>query len=92
MIRRTFQHIPGVGPWRERDLWARGITRWEEFPGAGSRPVLSGRQDDGARARIEEARAALESRSLGRLRALIPAREHWRLYAEFAAEATFFDV
>lgn len=92
MIRRTFQHVPGVGPWRERDLWARGITSWDEFPTAGARPVLSQRLDDCARARIDEARAALAARQLSRLGALIPAREHWRLYAEFEKEAAFFDV
>jgi uncharacterized protein YprB with RNaseH-like and TPR domain len=92
MIRRTFQLVPGVGPWRERDLWARGITSWDEFPPAGARPVLSHRLDDFARARIEEARAALAAHQLAKLGALIPAREHWRLYAEFEKEAAFFDV
>ncbi|HME89860.1 MAG TPA: ribonuclease H-like domain-containing protein [Myxococcaceae bacterium] len=92
MIRRTFQHVPGVGSWRERDLWARGITTWDEFPAAGARPVLSRRLDECARARIGEARAALAARELGKLGALVPAREHWRLYAEFEREAAFFDV
>jgi len=75
MIRRTFQLIPGVGPWRERDLWARGITSWDEFRPSGARPVLSRRMDDFARARIEEARAALAARKLAKLGALIPAQQ-----------------
>ncbi|MBI3182306.1 MAG: ribonuclease H-like domain-containing protein [Myxococcales bacterium] len=92
MIVRTFQHIPGVGPWREKDLWARGIETWDDFPPVGSGAVLSAKQDDAARARIAEAREALAERDLRRLAALIPQREHWRLYPAFASEAVFFDI
>ena len=35
MIRRTFQLIPGGGPWREKDLWARGMLSWEALPPPG---------------------------------------------------------
>lgn len=30
---RTFQLIKGVGPFRERDLWARAISTWEDLSG-----------------------------------------------------------
>ncbi|HZA51520.1 MAG TPA: ribonuclease H-like domain-containing protein [Myxococcaceae bacterium] len=92
MIRRTFQHIPGVGPWREKDLWARGVATWDDFPRAGSAVVLSAAQDDVARSRIEQAQEAMERRDLPALARLLPPREHWRLYREFADEAVFFDI
>ena len=92
MIHRTFQHIPGVGPWREKDLWARGIGTWDDFPPAGGGVVLSVAQDDAARVRIEQAREAMERRDLPALARLLPPREHWRLYREFADEAVFFDI
>lgn len=31
MIDRTFIHLPGIGPTRERLLWGRGISSWDIF-------------------------------------------------------------
>src|SRR5688500_3067029 len=92
MILRTFQHIPGVGPWREKDLWARGIETWDDFPAAGGSVGIAPQADDLARERISQAREALAARDLARLAAMIPARAQWRLYPAFADEAVFFDI
>ncbi len=90
MLQRTFQLIPGVGPWREKDLWARGILSWDDFPTAGV--VLSRKLDDMARRRLDLARDALARKDLKALVAMVPQREHWRLYPEFAHDAVFFDI
>lgn len=90
MLRRTFQLIPGVGPWKEKDLWARGIHTWDDFPENGS--VLGQKLDEGARRRLALAREALERRDLKALAAMVPPREHWRLYPEFARDAVYFDI
>jgi hypothetical protein len=90
MLERTFQLIPGVGPWREKDLWARGIQTWEDFPTAGT--VLGQKLDEGARRRLVLAREALARRDLKALAAMVPPREHWRLYPEFQHEAVYFDI
>ncbi|HEX5744815.1 MAG TPA: ribonuclease H-like domain-containing protein [Archangium sp.] len=90
MLRRTFQLIPGVGPWKEKDLWARGIQTWDDFPENGS--VLGQKLDEGARRRLALAREALERRDLKALAAMVPPREHWRLYPEFARDAVYFDI
>src|SRR5688572_2276985 len=93
MIRRTFQHIPGVGPWREKDLWARGILTWDDFPQVlGEVPVMSVDLDRLAGERIARSREALARRDLEALAGLIPPREHWRLYPPFAEDALFFDI
>lgn len=84
MLHRTFQVTRGVGPWRERDYWARGIQRWDDFPPQGEDALVA--------SAIEEARAALLKRDLPKLASLLPEREHWRLYPEFSEEAAFFDV
>ncbi|WNG27010.1 hypothetical protein F0U62_25585 [Cystobacter fuscus] len=90
MVRRTFQLIPGVGPWKEKDLWARGIHTWEDFPESG---VVLGQKVDGlARQRLAMAREALAHGNLATLAAMIPPREHWRLYPEFARDALYFDI
>ncbi|MCY1023184.1 ribonuclease H-like domain-containing protein [Pyxidicoccus sp. MSG2] len=92
MLQRTFQHIPGVGPWREKDLWSRGIRTWDDFPAAGTGVAISKKTDDVARARIAEAREALERGDLRKLAELLPPREHWRLYPTFQDDAVYFDI
>ncbi len=92
MIRQTFQHIPGVGPWREKDLWARGIRSWADFPAAGEGPGISRAKDEEARTLIARAEKALLERDVAGLASLLPAREHWRLYGDFADQAVFFDI
>lgn len=92
MIQRTFQHIKGVGPWREKDLWARGIFTWSDFPEEGAGIAISKRGDPAARTAIAEAREALAAKDLARLAALLPPREHWRLYPLFAEHAVYFDI
>jgi len=93
MIERTFQHIPGVGPWREKDLWSRGIMTWEDFPKADDNHIVLSRDADPvARERIAQAQNALAHRDLKALASLIPEREHWRLYGAFADQAVYFDI
>ncbi|HEY8209008.1 MAG TPA: ribonuclease H-like domain-containing protein [Myxococcaceae bacterium] len=92
MIRRTFQLTSGVGPWREKDLWARGVLSWDQLPQEGGEPAISRAQDAALRVQIALARSALEAKDLPALAALFPPREHWRLYPEFRDEALYFDI
>lgn len=92
-LRRTFQLAKGIGPWRERELWARDIATWEDFEQAAARGVvMAERLDAELTARIAQARRALEARDVATLASLVPAREHWRLYGHFVEEAAFFDI
>ena len=93
-ILHTFQLSKGVGPWREKDLWARGLLTWDDFEAAARKgaAVMSKRLDAETLQRIEQARQALEEGDLGKLAGWIPAREHWRLYPAFADRAAFFDL
>lgn len=94
VVERTFQLQAGVGPWRERDLWARGIADWTAFEAAVAtgEPVMSKRLDATLLDRIGVARAALAASDLATLAALVPKREHWRLYPHFQGEAAFLDL
>lgn len=92
MIERSFQLLPGIGPWRERDLWSRGLLTWDAFRAAPHLSELPDGQAESLGARIAEAEAALAYRDLGRLAELLPQREHWRLYPSFLDEAVFLDI
>jgi len=90
LLRATFQLTPGIGPWRERELWSAGVTRWEAFPPAGDAvsPKLDGRLRE-AIARAEDALCRADAEALA---AMLPRRERWRLYGAFADDAAFLDV
>ena len=93
MIERSFQLIKGVGPWREKDLWAREIPDWVAFEKAAAKTiVMSKRLDAELLEQIAVARDALKRRDLAALAKLLPEREHWRLYPSFEDQAAFFDL
>lgn len=92
-LERTFQLSKGVGPWRERDLWARGLETWDQFDAASSAGVvMSKRLDSETRAAIGLGREAMRQRDLTMLARLIPPREQWRLVPHFVDQAAWFDI
>lgn len=90
MIRSTFQLAPGVGPYRERQIWSAGITTWDSFPRHGV--AVSPRLDGRLREALAAAADALSAGDADRLASMVPHRERWRLYAAFAADAGFLDI
>jgi uncharacterized protein len=88
LIERTFQLVKGVGPWREKDIWAKGFANWEAFERADS-TVASAQIDAELRLAIPKAR---DAQTLHELAAMIPEREHWRLYTRFVDQAAFMDL
>jgi hypothetical protein len=90
VIRATFQLSTGVGPWRERQLWSQGVTTWDalEARGGGLSPRLDGRLLEA----VGRARRALDRGDAAALAAMLPARERWRLYPAFEADAAFLDI
>lgn len=89
MLRSTFR-CKGVGPSRERELWSRGYTTWDELPREGL--ILSPLLDERIREEVETKRALFEKRDLAGLAARLTPGEHWRLWPAFADEACFLDI
>jgi hypothetical protein len=83
--------MPGIGPWREKDLWARGLEDWDAVR-AGGAGVLGGKLHDGLCAAIDRAEAALDGGELAALVRMVPSREHWRLWPLVADEALCLDI
>lgn len=90
MITASFRHIRGLGPLRERQLWARGVDRWEAVPPEGE--VLSPRLDARLRAGVAESSARFAAGDLDHFARLLPPREHWRLLPHLIDSAAFVDV
>jgi len=91
VIRRTFQLVPGIGPWREKDLWARGLETWDAVRTGGA-AELGPRLHSELLAGIDRAEASLDRGDLGALVRALPARERWRLWPLVADEALCLDI
>jgi uncharacterized protein YprB with RNaseH-like and TPR domain len=90
MLGSSFQLGPGLGYRSEQLLWQAGIVRWEDY--GSSSVALSRPADARLRAAIPRARAAFAAADAEALAELLPAAEHWRLYAAFAAGAAYLDI
>ncbi len=92
MLRATFLHLPGIGPATETDLWRSGVRDWQELLprtralGLGPAPIERLAQE------VAASESALAGRDAGWFGRRLPAREHWRLYPEFARETAFLDI
>ena len=91
MVESTFQLARGLGPARERRLWRDGVARWRDLPPAAC-ARLPAACDRALRAAVDQAAAAYAARDADRLAALVPARERWRLFRAFAADAAYLDI
>ncbi|HYA70804.1 MAG TPA: ribonuclease H-like domain-containing protein [Thermoplasmata archaeon] len=92
MLRATFQHLPGIGPVTEAELWQSGFRDWRDLL---EQPASLGASAS-TRARLsrELARSeqALTERDAGWFARRLPNREHWRLYPAFAPETAYLDI
>lgn len=91
MLQSTFQLAPGIGPARERSLWARGIAEWDDLPASPS-VAVSKRQDPALRAAVDDAREALARGDADALAAMLPSGEHWRMFPAFGGDAAYLDI
>jgi uncharacterized protein len=92
VLRSTFQHLRGVGPWTEAALWRAGVADWEALL---ARPRLEGVSRERKlrwEAELRAGEEALERRAAGYFAERLPLAEHWRLYPEFKPETAFLDI
>lgn len=92
MIENTFQIMPSVGPGKERGFWDGGILTWRDFIDAGCVRGVSAASKERFDSVLEDAYRRLEARDSLSLGAMMPRREHWRLYGEFGRDAAFLDI
>ncbi len=90
MIRATFRGAPGIGPSRERELWGRGITDWDDLPTVG--PILAPKLDGGLRATAARWAGLLAEGRLRELGAQVPATEHHRLWPVLERHVVCLDI
>lgn len=89
MITASFRHIQGLGPLRERQLWAKGVTSWSALPEG---EILSPRLDGRLRAGVEQSVERFAAGDLDHFARLLPETEHWRLLPHLLEGAAYVDV
>ena len=92
MIRRRFSLFPGIGPARERAIWAAGVRDWQEFLAAEKIPGLS----DGCRQplaeRVREYSDALDRRDASFFARNLPRSDHWMLFEALGDAVRYLDI
>jgi len=90
MLKRTFIHLPGVGPRRETQLWRQGLATWEDFLGARRVRGLSRERLGRLKGELKRSLAHLKDAAYfaGRLQA----GEHWRLFSHFRPKTAYLDI
>lgn len=91
MLRSTFCHIPGIGAAGEKSLWQAGVRSWDELA-EGPATVRCCAPGGVLRQYIDLSRRHLEAGDCRWFAESLPAREHWRMFAEFRSSAAYIDI
>lgn len=90
MLLSTLQHLPQIGPVRERAAWNQGLTSWDAFETARRQKVSD--PDDPILLGLKESRQALENQDWGYFLSRLPHRLHWRVLAGRVHQGLYFDI
>ncbi|HXG66173.1 MAG TPA: ribonuclease H-like domain-containing protein, partial [Blastocatellia bacterium] len=91
MLKQTFCHLPGIGPVKERNLWAAGIRSWDALLGAAAFGLPRIRVASLSR-HIEESYRHLETGDPAHFAERLAADQHWRLFADFRHSIAYLDI
>lgn len=89
MLKRTFIHIPGIGPKTEQGLWKKGILTWEDFLEM-EKPLFSSGRDAFIRGDLEKSKQ--HDSDIGFFSDRLPSTETWRLFDQFRDKAVYLDI
>ena len=92
MLRATFQHLPGIGPATEVDLWQSGFRDWADLLARTESLGLTTPTRSRLASELARSEKALSERDAGWFARRLPNREHWRLYPTFARETAYLDI
>jgi len=91
MLENTFCHVPGIGPSVERKLWSAGVRSWQEAQCAESLP-LSARKAQTLLDHLAASATHLADNHPHYFYDLLPSREHWRMFPQFAHTTAYLDI
>ena len=90
MLRKSFLHIPGVGPRTEQSLWQAGMSDWDTC--RQKRAEIHPRTRKKVFHWLEKSQCALDRQDAWFFSELLPANQLWRIYPEFKHRCLFLDI
>ncbi len=89
---RTFQHLPGIGIKRERNLWDAGCHSWRDLLALQQPRGLPPKLWKTARVLLGNHMAVLDREDADTLVEIVPKSLHWRMIPEFWGKIAFLDI
>ena len=93
LLRRSFQHLPGISASEEARLWEDGISDWKDL--IRHIPVqldLYRKRSSALQSAVEASEAALANRDIAFFARRLPKREFYRIAASFPECCAFLDI
>ncbi len=91
MLKRSFVHLEGIGPVRERKLWGQGVRHWDQLE-AQVETVFRADKWEATRAELMHSRAALERNDLHYFYKRLPREQLWRILPGNFEEVSYLDI
>lgn len=91
MLLHTFSHIPGIGPKTEQNLWAAGVTSWQEW----REPIpirMSANTAIEAETILAGSQSALEDDNPNFFTERLKSNEAWRIFSDFRHRTAYLDI
>lgn len=92
ILPRTFIHVPGIGPTKEKSLWENGITSWQKYLDLHRQMEFSFRLPDTTYDFVARSDEALKKEDAEFFRGHLPRQEWWRLFPHFEPRTVFLDI
>jgi len=90
MLKRTFIHLPRVGPATELHLWRQGVETWEDLLAARRLPGMPPGRLARHQRHLEESLAHLDQPAYFSRR--LSAAERWRLFQHYRPRTAYLDI
>ncbi|MDE0055312.1 MAG: ribonuclease H-like domain-containing protein [Gammaproteobacteria bacterium] len=93
LLRRSFQHLPGIGAAKEAKLRSEGLRDWNDLlsPATGQLDLF-GIRGSKLGCAVEASEEALAKGDVEFFKARLPRREHYRIAASFPGRCVFLDI
>jgi uncharacterized protein YprB with RNaseH-like and TPR domain/predicted nuclease with RNAse H fold/dephospho-CoA kinase len=89
VLTSTFQHLPGISPRKERELWNAGTMTWSDYMSSFRQPDLFGAE---AIPVLRDSLSAWRQGDVGYFAARLPRPLHYRLALAFPHDSIFLDI
>jgi uncharacterized protein YprB with RNaseH-like and TPR domain len=92
MLQNTFLFLDGIGPQRERTLWANGVVCWEDFIDRSKIKGISREKKSVLDSELSSAGESYRQSDSAYFAQRLPSREQWRCLTDFHQSALFLDI